>query len=245
MQKKIKYISVDDERLALNKIDEFASQVTFLEKSGSFKNGLEAVTFLTQNHVDLVFMDINMEGLDGFQTIELMNSKPIVIITTAYSQHAIRGFDLDVCDYLLKPYSFERFVKAVNRAYKNRFPQNLQNENSKNISKKREYIFLKTEHSIQRVLLSEILFIKGMGDYLQVHLSERKFLVLMNFEEVGELLPSESFLRIHRSYLINLDKIKSIERKHVIINDNRLPISQSYKEAFLLFLKNNTNSNSK
>ena len=237
MQKKLKFIAVDDEPLALDKIDKFAGQVPFLEKAGSFKNGVAAITFLTQNQIDLVFMDINMEGLNGFQTIELMKPRPLVIITTAYSQHAIKGFDLDVCDYLLKPYSFERFIKSVSRA----FESSRSNGNPSNIvrtdNKKKEYIFLKADHSIRRVLLQDILFVKGMGDYLQVHLTNEKILVLMNFEEIGNLLPTENFLRVHRSHLINLDKIKSIERKHVIINETRIPISQSYKEAFLLYLK--------
>ena len=116
MSKRLRYMAVDDEPLALSKIDEFAGKIPFLEKTASFKKGLDAIAFLTQNSVDLVFMDINMEGLNGFQTIELMKPRPLVIISTAYSQHAVKGFDLDVCDYLLKPYSFERFAKAVTRA---------------------------------------------------------------------------------------------------------------------------------
>lgn len=237
MQKRFKYIAVDDEPLALLKIEEFADQIPFLEKKGFFKNGLEAITFLTRNSIDLVFMDINMEGLNGFQTIELMNQNPLIIITTAYSKHAIKGFDLDVCDYLLKPYSFERFVKSVTRAYEHLHAGNLHPPIANTDNEKRDYIFLKTEHRIERVLLKDIHFIKGMGDYLQVHLSNENIMVLMNFEEIGNLLPTENFLRIHRSYLINLDKIKSIERKHVIIEKTRIPISQTYKEAFLSYLK--------
>lgn len=239
MQKKLRYIAVDDEPLALAKIDEFADQVPFLENLGSFKNGLDAITFLTQNSVDLVFMDINMEGLNGFQTIELMHPRPLVIITTAYSKHAIKGFDLDVCDYLLKPYSFERFVRSVSRAYEHSCSGSNQSNVPKPGQEIKDYIFLKTEHHIQRVQLSDILYVKGMGDYLQVHLTNEQIMVLMNFEEMGKLLPFEKFLRIHRSYLINLEKIKTIERKHVIINEVRIPVSQTYKEAFISYLKKN------
>ena len=237
MKKKLKYIAVDDEPLALNKIDEFAGQIPFLEKIGSFKNGLDAITFLTHNSVDLVFMDINMEGLNGFQTIELMRPRPLVIITTAYSQHAIKGFDLDVCDYLLKPFSFERFVKSVTRAYDHSCSVANQVQIVTADNEKKDYIFLKTDHRIQRVLLNDIQFVKGMGDYLQVNLTDERMMVLMNFEEIGNLLPKGRFLRIHRSYLINLDKIKSIDRRHVIIGEARIPISQSYKDAFVLYLK--------
>lgn len=239
MQKKLKYIAVDDEPLALLKIEEFADQIPFLEKKGLFKNGIEAITFLTQNSIDLVFMDINMEGLDGFQTIELMHPRPLVIITTAYSKHALKGFDLDVCDYLLKPYSFERFVKSVSRAYDHASSGPNQPIASGSVKEIKDYIFLKTEHHIQRVHLNDILFVKGMGDYLQVQLANEQIMVLMNFEEMGSLLPSENFLRIHRSYLINLEKIKTIERKHVIINEIRIPVSQTYKDAFIAYLKKN------
>ncbi len=237
MRKKIKYIAVDDEPLALAKIDEFAGQVPFLEKTASFKTGLDAITFLAQNSIDLAFMDINMEGLNGFQTIELMKPMPLVIITTAYSKHAIKGFDLDVCDYLLKPYSFERFIKAVSRAYEHA-NSSIDHPHIHQVNnEKRDYIFLKTEHRIERVLLNNINFIKGMGDYLQIILTNGKIMVLMNFKEIGTLLPKENFIRIHRSYMINMDKIKSIERKHVIIMDTKIPISQSYKEAFLSYCK--------
>lgn len=239
MQKTLKYIAVDDEPLALAKIDEFASQIPFLEKVSSFKSGLDAITFLTQNTIDLAFMDINMEGLNGFQTIELMKPRPLVIITTAYSQHAIKGFDMDVCDYLLKPYSFERFIKSVHRAYEHANAEAKRPPSANNENEEKNYVFLKSDHHIQRVPLDEILYVKGMGDYLQVHLTEERILVLMNFEEIGNLLPSEKFLRIHRSYLINLDKIKKIEKRHVVINETRIPISQTYKERFLLYLKNN------
>jgi DNA-binding LytR/AlgR family response regulator len=237
MKRPLKYIAVDDEPLALLKIDEFASQIPFLEKVNLFKSGIEAITFLKDNTIDLAFMDINMEGLNGLQTIELLNPRPLIIITTAYSQHAVKGFELDVCDYLLKPFSLERFVKAVNRAYELvcASEKPLQIIDSK--EEKKEYVFLKTEHQIQRVLLNEILFIKGMGDYLQIKLSDRKIMVLMNFSEIGNLLPQKSFMRIHRSYLINLDKITSIGRNFVFINDNRIPISNSHKEQFLTYLK--------
>lgn len=237
MSRDLKYIAVDDEPLALSKIEEFANQVPFLRKVENFSSGIEAITFLKENSIDLAFMDINMEGLNGLQTIELMDPRPVVIITTAYSQHAVKGFELDVCDYLLKPFSFERFVKASNRAWELVYSVGNESAISEAKADEKEYIFLKTEHQIKRVLLNEILFIKGMGDYLQIHFKDRKLMVLMNFQEIGNLLPVKSFMRIHRSYLINLDKIAAIGRNYVFVNDYRIPISQSYREPFLDYLK--------
>jgi len=238
MVKKIKYISVDDEPLALSKIDEFATQVPFLEKAGSFSNGLAAITYLNQNNVDLVFMDINMEGLDGLQTIELMNPRPHVIITTAYSQHALKGFDLDVCDYLLKPFSFERFVKSVTRVLeKVSAPMPVISNKHEALKTTIPYVFLRTSNKIQKVVLENILFVKGMSDYLEVKMEKERILVLMNFNEISSLLPQESFIRVHRSYILNINHIVSIERNHVQIGEESIPVSQTYREAFFLFLK--------
>lgn len=237
MTKKLKYIAVDDEPLAISKIDEFATQVPFLEKAGSFNSGIDAIAFLNHNAADLVFMDINMEGLDGLQTIELMNPRPQVIITTAYSQHALKGFDLDVCDYLLKPFSFERFVKAVTRAWEKASPNHHTEKTSKARAPDQDFIFLRTSSKIQRVQLPYILFIKGMSDYLEVNMGDERILVLMNFEEIGKLLPADEFIRVHRSYIINVRHIISVERNHVQIGDESIPISQSYREEFFGFLK--------
>nr|NQU91874.1 response regulator transcription factor [Bacteroidota bacterium] len=239
MVEKLRYISVDDEPLALSKIDEFAGQAPFLEKAGSFSNGLAAITFLNRNKVDLVFMDINMEGLDGLQTIELMNPRPQVIITTAYSQHALKGFDLDVCDYLLKPFSFERFVKSVTRALeKVSSPQTHVGVEFGAAATTNPYIFLRTSNKIQKVVLDQILFIKGMSDYLEVKMARERILVLMNFEEISKLLPKENFIRVHRSYILNVHHIDSIERNHVQIGEESIPVSQGYRDVFFLFLKN-------
>lgn len=237
MTKTLKYIAVDDEPLAISKIDEFAGQVPFLEKIADFNSGIDAIAFLKQAEVDLVFMDINMEGLDGLQTIELMGPRAQVIISTAYSQHALRGFDLDVCDYLLKPFSFERFVKAVSRAWEKHSAGQANEPTVVKPVPDKDYIFLRTNSKIQRVLLQNIRFIKGLGDYLEVNCGEERILVLMNFDEIGKLLPHNDFIRVHRSYIINVQHIDSIERNHVQVGNESIPISQSYREVFFQFVK--------
>jgi len=237
MTKVLKYIAVDDEPLAISKIDEFAGQVSFLEKVADFSSGIDAIAFLKRAKVDLVFMDINMEGLDGLQTIELMNPRPQVIISTAYSQHALRGFDLDVCDYLLKPFSFERFVKAVSRAWEKHCAGQVNEPTVVKPVPDKDYIFLRTSNKIQRVLLQNIRFIKGLSDYLEVNCGEERILVLMSFEEISKLLPSKDFIRVHRSYIINMQHINSVERNHVQIDIESIPISQSYRQAFFQFVK--------
>lgn len=236
--KKISCITVDDEQLALDKIIHFISKVPFLELQNSFTNSLEALNYLKNNEVDLLFLDIQMDDLTGLQLIELLKKKPFIILTTAYSEYAIKSYELEVSDYLLKPISFERFLQAVNRV-SDKMKENLNhdiNTIDKTI-KRSDFILVKTDYQMQKVSFADILFIEGMKDYLRIVMPNRRIMTLQTFKNMMSLLPENQFFRIHKSYIIAIDKIKSIERNHVVINNERIPIGESYRVDFFNYLK--------
>ena len=232
-------IAIDDEAPALEKITRFIEKVPYLKLKSTFNNGLDALTYLKRNKTDILFMDIQMDDLTGLQVIELLDVKPVIILTTAYEQYALKGYELDVSDYLLKPYSFERFLKAVNKSMKvieekQATPVNIAKEHEGN----HDYIFVKTEYRIQKIFTDKILYIEGMKDYLKIVTSEEGIMTLMNFASILELLPASDFIRVHKSYIVALDKIESIERDRIIISKNRIPIGETYRNTFFKIISN-------
>ncbi len=221
---KLNVIIIEDEPLALKKVVGFVEKVDYLSLSKTFDNAIEAISFLKSNAVDLIFLDIQMEEFTGIQFMEAVKVRPKVIITTAYDKYAIKGYELDVADYLLKPFTFDRFLQAVERV-----------SNSITVSQtpsNNDFIFVKTEYRLEKIELSEILYIEGMSEYLRVVTMTKKVMTLLNFKSIEELLPKNNFLRVHKSYVIALDKIESIERNRIKIGDAIIPISESYKEIF-------------
>lgn len=217
----INCIVVDDTPLAVEKLTDFINQTPSLNLLKSFNNGLEALNFLHSNKVDLVFLDIQMEQFTGLQFMEALQNRPQIIIVSAYSQYAINGFENNVTDYLLKPYSFERFLKAVDKAI---------TASANKIDK--DYIFIKTEYRMERINFTDILYIEGMGAYLQIVTTSNKVMTLLNFAQIVQLLPEQNFIRVHKSYIVAIDKIDNIERNVLKIKDRRIPISKSYQEDF-------------
>ncbi|MFB6318753.1 LytR/AlgR family response regulator transcription factor [Saccharicrinis sp. FJH54] len=226
---KINCIAIEDEPLALKKIKEFIEQVDFLNLLEGFDNAIDAVGFLKRNSVDLIFLDIRMKKLSGIQFLESLQIKPKVIITSAYDEYALKGYELDVADYLLKPFTFERFIKSVDKVYNQL--NTSQNDNSN------EYIFVKTEYRIEKILIKDILYIQGMKDYLQIHITDRKIMTLQTFKNVLEILPRADFQRVHNSYIVSISKIENIERNRIRIGSDLIPISDSYKVKFYGILK--------
>ena len=172
--------------------------------------------------------------MDGLSFIPMLNPKPMIILTTAYDQYPVKAFDLDVKDYLVKPISFERFYKGIWRLYQeqsNRL-QPEKNESKRELKSEQEYIFLKVGHRIQKLALRDILFVEGMKDYLRIHTAEEKIMTLLNFAQLEELLPSQDFARVHRSFLVAIDKIDHIEKNRIYIADQVIPISDTYAVAF-------------
>ena len=230
----INCIAIEDEPLALSKLEVFISRVPGLNLIGTFDNGLEAHTWLKENHTDLIFLDIQMEQLTGIQLLEAARLDTRIIITSAYDQYALKGFELNVTDYLLKPFSFERFVKAVDKVMDHY--ANLQN-GKRNSEGSINSIFVKTEYRYERVDLDDILYIEGMSDYLRIVCSDKKIMTLQSFSRLEESLPEKKFCRIHKSFIVSIDKIKSIERGIVVISDRRIPVSNTYREKLFTRVK--------
>ena len=220
-------------------LEEYISKVSFLELKGTFISPLEAAGHLQADKPDLLFLDINMPDLDGLSFIPMLNPKPMIILTTAYDQYALKAYDLEVKDYLLKPFTFERFYKAVLRLYQEQSPRPAREkkEEKAEAKNKQEYIFLKVGHRIQKVATRDILFVEGMKDYLRIHTTEEKIMTLLSFAKLEELLPSLDFARVHRSFLVAIDKIDHIEKNRIQIADQLIPISDTYAEAFYKMLK--------
>jgi len=227
----INCIIVEDEPLALKRTSEYVNQVSYLNLLASFTNAFDAIGFLKTNKVDLIFLDIEMDGLTGIEFIESLSNKPKIIITTAYDKYALKGFELNVADYLLKPFRFDRFLSAVERVY-----EDLNKEKKDD----KESIFVKTEYRLERIPYSDIFYIEGMGDYRNIQTASKKILTLQTFSSLEKELPSNKFCRVHKSYIVSLDKIVSIERNRIKIMDCMIPVSESYKAKLfsLIGIKN-------
>ncbi len=234
-------VAVDDEQLALDKIVYFIQKIPNLELKGTFTNSLEALDFLKKNRVDVLFLDIQMDDINGLQLIELLKDKPNIILTTAYSEYAIKSYELEVSDYLLKPISFERFLQSVSRVsdriYNNEGANSTSEMQKKEIPNRSDFILVKTDYQMQKVAFDDILFVEGMKDYLRIVMPNKRIMTLQTFKNMIYVLPKNQFARIHKSFIISIDKIKAIERNHVIINNERIPIGESYKTEFFDKLK--------
>lgn len=222
---KINCIIVEDEPLAQERLKDYVTKTGFLQLTGIFDSGIEAISFLRTAKVDLIFLDIQMDGFTGIQLLESLTQRPEVIITTAFDQYALRGFELNVTDYLLKPYTFERFLQAVNRV-----SDKLGQEERLS---QRNFLFIKTEYRLEKVLLEDILFIEGMRDYRRIHTPAKGIMTLQTFKDLEQELPSARFCRVHKSYIVSIDKIESIERDRIKIRNVYIPVSETFKEEFL------------
>jgi len=230
---KISCIAIDDEPLALDKITDYIQQVPFLALQGSFDNALEALAFLQANKIDLLFLDIQMPQLKGTQLLQILKNPPLVILTTAYSEYALEGYDLDVIDYLLKPIAFDRFLQAVNKVLERSASPVIMQRSIEAPQEIQDYIFVKVETRLQKVMLNDILYIEGLKDYLSIYTVKERILTLQSFKEILEKLPG-SFIRIHKSYAVYIHKIDTVEKNRVRIGDKYLPIGDTYKKSFLM-----------
>lgn len=224
-------IIIEDEPLAAEKLEKFISQVPFLSLQASFRNSLEGLQYLKENDVDLLFLDIQMDSLTGIELLESLSQKPSVILTTAYQEYALKGYELEVSDYLLKPYAFTRFLKAVNKVHDDRSKQ-VKSGQERNI------LFVKTEYRIEKIAVDSILFIEGMSDYLKIYLSDGKSIMcLQKFSAFAEALTEDQLVRVHKSYMVAIDKIQSVERLRIKIGDRLIPVGNTYKDKFIGMLE--------
>ncbi|RYC50525.1 LytR/AlgR family response regulator transcription factor [Flagellimonas olearia] len=235
----MKCIIIDDEPLAIDLLMEYCQKLDFVELEGTFTNPLEAISIIKEKKVDLIFCDIEMPQINGIDFISSLDNTPMFIFTTAYSQYAVEGFNLNAIDYLVKPIPYNRFIKAISRAkevmgYKRPVePQNVFPSHGEG-TKSSEYIFVKAEYESVKINLNDLQYIQGLKDYLKIHVqgTNKAILTLMSFKEIMEKLPAHQFLRVHKSFVVNISCIKTVQRNRIVINDVRIPIGESYKANF-------------
>jgi len=227
---KLRTIIVDDEPIARQIIQQYAADDTRLEILANCKNALEAMDFLQQNEVDLVFLDINMPKLTGLEMLKTLSNPPIIIFTTAYREYAVEGFESAALDYLVKPFSLTRFMRAVNRAIEKKItlaPKETPN-----------YFFIKANGRNIKVLYDDILYIEAMSEYIRIHTCNQKITTLQSLRNMETKLPTKKFLRVHRSYLVGLDKIEAIEGNQILIGKIKVPVSKSHRATLEKLIEN-------
>jgi len=247
---KLKCIAVDDEPLALDIIEDYVSKVPFLELVKRTENAIEALQLVQAGGIDLVFLDIQMPELTGIQFLKIANNKASYILTTAYSQYALESYDLNVSDYLLKPIAFDRFYKAVEKVHNQQqktaepvavaapVPATPVAQAAAPANTIQDFIFVKTEHKIQKIQLDDILYIEGLKDYISIYTKTERVITLQNMKKMDETLPDGQFIRVHKSYIIALDKIESIERSRISICGKVIPIGDTYRDEFFKHIDN-------
>jgi len=233
----IRCLAIDDETPALDILEDNIRQVPFLQLVGKCKNAFAALETMQQEPVDLLFLDIEMPGLTGLSFLKTLANRPMVIFITAYRNYAVEGFDLDVLDYLVKPVSFDRFLKAVNKALE--YQGFKQKEDSPN-SNYPDYLFINTEYQLTKVFIHEITYIEGLRNYIRIHLAgpAKPLLSKLSLKAIEERLPAGKFARVHKSFIVGLDKISSVRNDIIRIGDRDIPLSRGCREDF--FRKINT-----
>ncbi|MFP2995100.1 LytTR family DNA-binding domain-containing protein [Spongiivirga sp. MCCC 1A20706] len=222
----MKYCIIDDEPIAHRIIEGYCKNLSYVEKMGNCYNALEAMQFMNQNKVDLIFLDINMPQLSGFDLLKTMQHHPKVIVTTAHKEFALEGYELNVSDYLLKPFSFERFLKAMNKV--------MDHKNEILVSdseKKKHSFFLKGDKKLHQIHIDDILFIEAYGNYTKVFLTDEMIVCHEKISSFDALLPASDFLRVHKSFIVATNKIKIIEGNRITIEEHLVPIGQTYKHG--------------
>jgi two-component system response regulator LytT len=231
-------IAVDDEPLALQLVTGYIEKTPGLKLLGKFDNPLDAAEFMSKKSVDLIFLDIQMPDLTGIEFSRLIEKGPKVIFTTAFEKYALEGYKLEIVDYLLKPFSYEEFLIAVHKVQKLlRLEQNM----PARVDVNNEFLFLKSDYKIKRINFNDILYIEGLKDYVKVFIqnSIKPVLSLTSLKLLESKLPENKFMRVHRSFIVNLEKINTIERSRIVFGKEYIPVSDQYKERFQKYLDNN------
>jgi DNA-binding LytR/AlgR family response regulator len=235
---KLRAIAIDDEPLALRLVSDYISKTPFLELVGAFDNPLDAIDFLSNQFADLIFVDIQMPDLTGIEFARTLEDAPKIIFTTAYEKYAIEGFKLNAIDYLLKPFSYEEFLKAAQKARKQ---SELEANSLPSVEANNQFLFLKSEYKIRRINFNDILYIEGLKDYIKVYTTggDKPILSLNSMKSLEQKLPEEKFMRVHRSFIVNLERIDTIERSRIIFGKTYIPVSDQYKDKFQEYLDKN------
>ncbi len=234
----IKVVAIDDEPLALQLVRGYVEKTPFLELAGVFDNPVEAVAFIGSSDVDLVLLDVQMPDLKGTEMARVISGGPKVIFTTAYEKYALEGFRLDAIDYLLKPFSYAEFLKAAQKA--DRLIE-LERKELPELEVRSDFLFIKSDYKIRRINFSEIHYIEGLKDYVKIFLrgEKRPVLSLSTMKALEARLPEDRFMRVHRSYIVNLETVKVIERGRIVYGEVRIPVTDQYRDRFQEFLDRN------
>ncbi|MCG8306461.1 MAG: LytTR family DNA-binding domain-containing protein [Cytophagales bacterium] len=234
----ISCIAIDDEPLALQQIVSYIRKTPFLSLAGQYDNAISALEFLQDNQVDLMFVDINMPDLSGMDFVKSMDDGPRVIFTTAYNEYAIEGFKVDAVDYLLKPISYDVFLKAAQKA-NSRLASAVPKHTV--VESKEDFLFIKSEYKIIRIRVPDIKYIESMREYVRIHLIDQNpIMTLISMKKMEQSLAGKNFMRVHRSFIVNLDRVTTIERFRIIFDEKiYIPVSDQYKEQFQEYLNNN------
>jgi two-component system, LytTR family, response regulator len=222
---KYQCIIIEDEPLALERTRDFVLKTPFLHLCATFDNALTGLAYLNTHPVDVLFLDINMDELTGVELLESTKITAQVIITTAYQEYALKGYELNVTDYLLKPFSLQRFLQAVNKAQ-----DQLQARTTPDVPL--DFVFIKTENRLEKIAFNDIVYIEGMRDYRRIHTVDKKIMTLQNFKELEQIIPANLVCRVHKSYMVGIHKIESIGNGRIKILDKIIPISETYKAFF-------------
>jgi DNA-binding LytR/AlgR family response regulator len=234
----IRCIAIDDEPLALRQIVDYIKRTPFLELTGKCESALPALELLESTPVDLMFVDINMPDLSGMEFVKTLNNPPKIVFVTAYSEFALDGFRVDAIDYLLKPVSYTDFLRSANKV-KTWFDTHLQTP--ADVKSNSEFLFIKSGYKLLRISFGDIKFIEGMSEYIKIHLTNAKpVMTLLSMKSIEETLPVNLFMRVHRSYIVNLSKISVIERNRIIFDEKvYIPVSDQYKKKFQDYIDRN------
>ncbi|WP_017733253.1 LytR/AlgR family response regulator transcription factor [Nafulsella turpanensis] len=224
----MKAIAIDDEPVALEVVKQHAAKVPFLELKATFTEAFKALDYLQEENVDLLFLDIKMPDITGIGFFNSLSKKPLLIFTTAFSEHAVTSFEMDAVDYLLKPFSLSRFIRACNKAF--------ELHKLRNATDLPDYIFLKTGYEQLKVLYDDILYVEAAGNYVTFVLKDKKIMSRSSFNEAINLLPAAKFVRVHRSYIVAVSRIEKVERHQLTIGSQKLPVSEAYREGLTSIL---------
>lgn len=237
---KIKCIIVDDEALARKGLKKYIEAIDFLELKGECINAIQANTLVKTEPIDLIFLDIEMPLISGMEFLKSLSNPPKVIFTTAYSEYAIESFKFDVIDYLLKPISLERFLQACNKAYKIIIANKMETPTPLKQEKESDnFLFVKVDKELIKIKFDDILFIEGMQNYINIHTTSKNFMVLVPLKNVFNLMPSNKFYQVHKSYVVSLNKVQAISGNQLIISDQKIPISRNKKDEIIALLTRN------
>ncbi|MCB0601031.1 MAG: response regulator transcription factor [Saprospiraceae bacterium] len=231
---KYQALIVDDEELARQLIASYLDRIPTIEIAGSCKNAVEALAILNRQQIDLLFLDVQMPGLTGLEMIRTLVQQPAIILTTAYSEYALEGFELDVTDYLLKPFSFERFSRAINKAMVNLNNRSLPEQKAD--TEIPDYLLVRADHKIHRVPYESIRYIKSMQEYVAYYLASGRLLALGSLKQLEEVLPPRQFIRVHKSYIVAINKVRSLEGNLLHLEDQKIPVGASYRDRVMSLL---------